>query len=216
MLRDINNSINSHPDFSIAKGKTISTIFSFLDATLPLFKKDLKKGLTHEDDISQECSIFLNREARNSIFMFHFQHKYPGTKRSSDFSIISAEKFASKDPLIVIEAKRLPTPGSGRKKEYVVGSLGALERFKRGFHGNGLPRSAIFAYIQKETFDYWHTEICSWINERINSNTDASITWNYLDLLKYLSSINGLNKYSSVHSRIGSENIELTHYWFYT
>ncbi len=215
MLKDFNNSINAPANFSIPKGKAIDTIFDFLDKILPGFLNDFRSGLTHEDDISQECSIYLNREARTSFFMFHFQHKYPNKNRSSDFSIISAEKYSSKDPILVIEAKRLPTPGKSRSKEYVEGNLGAIERFKRGYHGINLTKSAIIGYIQKEDFDYWYKEVCSWINDLINSNNDETIDWNREDNLQFLNSIKGMNKYISKHSRKGLTDIELFHYWLY-
>ncbi|MCW3110040.1 MAG: hypothetical protein JWQ09_4546 [Segetibacter sp.] len=213
MLKDFDKTISTPSDFSIPKGKGVDIIFDFLDKILPGFTNDLKAGLTHEDDISQECAIYLNREARNSLFMFHFQHKYPGKNRSSDFSIISAERFSSKDPLLVLEAKRLPTPGKSRAREYVQGNLGAIERFKRGYHGNKLIRSAILGYIQKENFNYWYKEVCTWINDLIKTNKDSTITWNEIDLLQYVGSLKGMNKYSSRHFRSEQEDIKLTHYW---
>lgn len=216
MLKELNNSNSVPIGFSITKGKSIDSIMNFLEAKLPFFTKNIQTGLKHEDDISQDCCIFLNREARETFFMFHFQYKYIGQKRSSDMSAISAEKFESKDPLIVIEAKRLPTPGSKREREYVQGNLGGIERFKRGFHGSGLQKSVVLGYVQMETFSHWHNRVCSWINDLINSNPDTSINWNSLDLLKFNTSIKGINKYSSSHSRVGEQSIELIHYWIYT
>jgi len=161
MLKDSIDLPNENLDFSISKGKTVDSIINFLDVKLPGFTSDLNTTAKNEDDISQECCIYLDREARESLFMFHFQHKYEGG-RSSDFSVISAKKFSSKEPLFVIEAKRLPTPGTGRQQEYVHGNLGGIERFKREYHGSGLSRSAMFGYIQKETCDHWLGEINSW------------------------------------------------------
>jgi hypothetical protein len=213
MLQEIKNEPDSSLNFSISKGKTISSIFNFLDANLPNFVSDLTSGLNNEDDVSQECSIFLNRLAGNNLFMFHFQHKYPGRSRSSDLSVISAQKFTSKDPLVVIEAKRLPTPGKNRVREYVQGNRGAMERFKRGHHGKGLPQAVILGYIQKNNFEYWHKEVCNWIDDLINGNNDSSIHWSKDDLLVMNSNMGGMNKYISNNSRIGSTNIIITHYW---
>jgi len=216
MLKERINSNSIQPDFSIPKGKSIDAIVNFLDIKLPFFTQDIQKGLTHEDEISQDCCIYLNREARETFFMFHFQYKYIGKKRSSDMSIISAEKYETKEPLIVIEAKRLPTPGSGRQREYVKGNFGGIERFKRGFHGAGLQKSVVLGFIQKETFAYWHKEVCTWINELIETNIDESINWEKDDLLKFEKSLKSINKYSSLNSRYKQSPIELSHYWIYT
>ena len=196
-------------NFSIAKGKAIDAIVQFIESSLPGFISDLSTGLKNEDDISQECCIYLNRAAQNQFFMFHFQHKYVGSKRSSDFSIISTQQFSSKEPLFVIEAKRLPTPGTGREREYVQGNLGAIERFKRGLHGKGLSRSAIIGYVQKESFEHWLNQITIWINDLIKTNADTSVVWTNSDHLKLIS--NG--KYFSKHTRSDEKDIELNHYW---
>lgn len=216
MLKKLNN-LNTVPlNFSIPKGKAVDSIIRFLDNKLPLFKDDLQVGLKHEDEISQDCCIYLNREARDTFFMFHFQYKYIGKKRSSDMSIISANRFESKVPLIVIEAKRLPTPGSRREREYVQGTLGAIERFKRNFHGDGLQKSIIIAYIQKDTFVHWHDTICMWINDLIDNNLDTSINWDKGDLLKFEKTLKAINKYSSINSRHHQSPIRLSHYWIFT
>jgi hypothetical protein len=215
MLKDFSESDISSVDFSIAKGRTVDSIVSFLDNKLPLFRGDVGINVKNEDEISQECCIFLAREARNSFFMFHFQHKYLGQNRSSDFSIISAEKFSSKEPLFVIEAKRLPTPGSGRQREYVQGNLGGIERFKRGFHGKSLGNSAMIGYVQRETFEHWFKEINSWINDLVLNSKDSSISWIETDKLKFEKNLDELIKYSSSHSRVKESKINLIHYWIY-
>lgn len=215
MLREVANSNNVPDDFSISKGKSLDAIFFFLDSTLPLYIKNFSRVLANEDEISQDCCIYLEREARNTFFMFHFQYKYIGNMRSSDFAVISAEKFESKEPLLVIEAKRLPTPGKKREKEYVQGNFGGIERFKRELHGPGLKKGVMLGYIQKNTFDFWHQEVCSWIEELIFENGDETIIWEKSDLLQFEKSLNQVNKYVSVNSRLRVEPIVLSHYWIY-
>lgn len=212
MLKDSIDSPNSLLEFSIEKGKTVDSIISFLDEKLPAFATDLDGMAKNEDEISQECCIYLDREARETLFMFHFQHKYKGG-RSSDFSVILAEKFSSKEPLFVIEAKRLPTPGAGRQQEYVHGNLGGIERFKRGYHGGGLSRSAMLGYIQKNSCDHWFSEINSWITNLANNGVDSTISWSGADeQLKFIKKLDWINKYCSSHLRIGQPDINLHHY----
>lgn len=213
MLKDNSSSNQSLPDFSFPKHKTINSIINFLEKKLPHFISDMQETIHQEDDISQECCIFLNREARNKQFLFHFQHKYINQRTSSDFSIISAERFASKEPIFVIEAKRLPTPGSGRKHEYVKGKLGGIERFKRGLHAPNLYHSAMIGYVQKETCDYWYTQITLWIQDLITNNIDSTIKWENADLLKFEKKIKNIQKYKAVHSRTNRKtDITLNHY----
>jgi len=209
-------STDSQPNFSIPKGKSINAIISFIEEKLPLFSHNRQVGLTHEDEITQDCCIFLNREARETFFMFQFQYKYIGKQRSSDMSIISALKLDSQYPLLVIEAKRLPTPNKVREREYVQGNLGAIERFKRGFHGSGLKKSIILAYVQQETFDHWHKKICSWIKDLIDHEKQDLITWSNDDLLLPKKKIKSVNKYVSHNSRSNEMPIDLLHYWIYT
>ncbi len=215
MLKDQIKPAQLTLNFSIPKGKTIDAIVNFLEETLPDFSQDISQVVKAEDDISQECCIYLSRAARSTFFMFHFQHKYLNSKRSSDFSVISAERFSSKEPFFVIEAKRLPTPGKIREREYVQGNLGGIERFKRGKHGQGLLRSAILGYVQDKSYDHWLKEINSWIMDLRKNNIDSTITWEAKDHLKLTSQIKLVNKYSSTHSRRNQLDITLDHYWLY-
>lgn len=193
-------------------------VVKFLDDKLPEFPKFLKmQNLSNpnEDLITSNLEMYLQRQARNTdeIFMFQFQAPERNSKRSTDISVVYASTFSSTESFFVIEAKRLPTPGSGREREYVQGNLGAIERFKRGFHGRHLDQSAIFGYIQSKTFDDWHTSISSWIDELIATNTDNTIIWDTRDALSFSQTINGVNKYISKNSRIGLSQISLTHFW---
>lgn len=201
--------------FSFDK-KAVESLLAFLAENIPAFPGFLKANTTgklYEDRISGKLEIFLQRLSRseNSVFMFQFQTPLEG-KRSTDISVIYAAPYSSTEPFFIIEAKRLPTPGSGREREYVHGELGAMERFKRGHHGRSLEQSAILGYIEKEDHDYWHKQIFSWITDLINSNTDTSIVWDKNDLLTFLKDINGIHTYQSVNKRSGTTEIKLTHF----
>ena len=200
--------------FSIDKNTSTKKISEFLDTCLPGYLLDLTADLSHEDDLSQELSIFLNREAIGTrMFMFHFQHKYIGSNRSSDLSVISAERYATKEPIYVIEAKRLPTPGSGREKEYVKGNSGGIERFKRGLHGAKLTASAMIGYIQANDFIHWHRLVNSWISELV-SELDQSIKWENSEFLTQIGYIeSNVFKLRSVHGKLDNTSIDLSHYW---
>jgi len=104
---------------------------------------------------------------------------------------------------LLIEAKRLPTPGSGRKKEYLEGNLGGVQRYKKGHHGKDLLESAIIGYIQdKNNCNHWYKEINSWITELINTNRESDIQWETDDYLVQKDNFNTIQKYTSKNKRI--------------
>ena len=217
MLRNYDKQHFGNIEFS-TDAKATDAVIKFLDLHLcefPKFLKSLALTSLNEDIITSKLEIYLQRQAKQSdeIFMFQFQCPEPNSRRSTDMSVIYALPFSSTESFFVIEAKRLPTPGSGREREYVEGNLGAMERFKRGHHGKYLQQSAIFGYIEAEDYNHWYKEVCSWINDLIKGNTDATINWNEDDLLSFLRNVNGINSYHSLNARIDSTQIQLTHYW---
>lgn len=220
MLRNYDNTYHGNIDFNIDR-KAIQSLVAFLDINISKFPGFLKQTNTlsvNEDGITSKLEIFLQRQAResNEIFMFQFQTPLANTKRTTDISVLQTSTYSSTDPFFLIEAKRLPTPGSGREKEYVQGNHGAIERYKRSQHGKGLSTSSVLGYIEdKNSFEDWQKQICSWITDLINSNPDATIDWTNDDLLNFTGSFSSTNKYNSSHKRKGDCDINLIHYWLH-
>ena len=190
MLKNYDKHHFGNIDFSTT-AKATDAVFKFLDLHLPEFPNFLSSQNLinpNEDIITSKLEIFLQRQARltDEVFMFQFQSPEMYSKRSTDMSVIYASPFSSSESFFVIESKRLPTPGSGREREYVQGNLGAMERFKRGHHGRNLQQSAIFGYVEAMDYNHWHKAICSWINDLIIGNTDSTILWSSNDLLSFL------------------------------
>jgi hypothetical protein len=193
-------------------------LIDFLDCHLPNFPKsftEIRKAeeIQSEDGISQKlCSFLQDLTYPNGIFMFQFQWKYQNSRRSSDIAVISRNPFKpTNNPFFTIEAKRLPTPGTGREKEYVEGNLGGIERYKRGHHGNNLPQSAMVGYVQNETCLHWFKKINEWINDLIQTNTDVDIVWDNPDLLIHSNNFDKVQKYISENRR-ENDSITLYHY----
>lgn len=199
-------------------------VIEFLNVHLPSFAPDFEemRGSTvieGEEDISQElCNYLQNRTYDpNQMFMFQFERKRMKSPRKSDFGVI-ARSFGRPQlsrAFFVIEAKRLPTPGKNREREYVEGNYGGIERYKRGHHGMGLRESAIVGYIQKEDHAYWFKQINGWIGALISSNTDAEIEWNKDDALVFDLDFSATQKYRSESVRIvdsRKDSITLHHY----
>jgi truncated hemoglobin YjbI len=193
-------------------------VIDFLNRHLPDFPNVFKEitkteKIKSEDYISQKlCSFLQDLTFPNGVFMFQFQWKYQNSRRSSDIVVISRNPFKpTNNPFFTIEAKRLPTPGTGREKEYVEGNLGGIERYKRSHHGKDLPQSAIIGYIQKEICPHWHKKINEWIDALIQTNTEVDIIWDKADLLIHTDDFDKVQKYVSDNKR-EKDSIKLHHY----
>jgi hypothetical protein len=190
----------------------------------------LPKTISVENKITQKIVSFFNSKLenggifkikRNEIYTFHFgnQSEEETGHRSNDASIVIIQKKPKHkefDRILCIEAKRLPTPGSRRKKEYVEGNLGGIERFKMGVHSSELPEAIMLAYIQTHDATHWHTQVNTWIDEQITTSSNTELTWAAQDKLQHTATLGAVEKYHSKHERINSKvsnDIELHHYW---
>lgn len=211
------------PDID-TKTKAIDKAVGFLDICLPLFPMYLKEypsKSAKEKSLSRKLATHLNDESRlrNNFFMIITEYDEPESERTDDFGFIKFKPYRNgegDDAFFVMEAKRLPTPSKAREKEYVEGNLGGIERFKRGHHGASLTKSAMVAYVQKETYPHWLTKVNSWIQDLINTSTTADIVWNSEDLLVFQTQFDTTFKYKSNNKRIHqgkTDDILLLHYW---
>ncbi len=197
---------NPNPS-NVDKETAHSKVIEFLINKLPDFH--YSNNSEAEEDISQELIIYLQRIAISENVLFFFKAEYKEGRRKVDFGILSTQTYSTSKAFFVIEAKRLTnTLGKEREREYVFGDGGGIERFKRNLHGKGLSQSAIIGYVQKKDFDYWLTEINSWISESIQSNG----LWTLSDKLNG-SYTKRLALFTSNNIRIDETNIRLTHLW---
>lgn len=207
----------------------IVAVVEFLDTHLPRFPASFAKATSStkieaEDKISQELQTYLQRIAWGGTFMFQFQRLELGSRRSSDFGVLTVKNYNSSSPsraFFLIEAKRLPTPGTdkdgnSREKEYVEGNYGGIERYKRGHHGASLTDSALLGYIQDSNdCDYWSEKINSWIDALVESNSHTDIHWDTNDTMTLKKRFISAQKYFSKNARVvdnKSDSINLHHY----
>lgn len=198
MLSDLNSSArNGSLSFGLQPEGSIHAVVEFLRVALREFVKDKPdhKNLP-EESINQLLCLYLNKKAQGYPFRFHSEFienirsgKSPkvdfGTVSNSDKLTVSDTIYSEEDSFFSLEAKRLPTPGSGREREYVKGSSksnGGIERFKLGSHGSKLKHAAILGYVQKENFDHWYLVISTWIDELIKDKSEA--IWDSSDKMK--------------------------------
>ncbi len=117
-----------------------------------------------------------------------------------------------------MEAKRLPTPGQNRQKEYVIGynkPCGGIVRFKKGIHGKGLKFAAIIGYIQEQNSNYWFIQINEWIGELI---INLPTFWKKDDkLIQDIKPMTTLSKFTSKNFRKLDDEPEdyiyIFHFW---
>ncbi|MFN0078150.1 MAG: hypothetical protein ACKVY0_16975 [Prosthecobacter sp.] len=183
---------------------------------------------------------FLDQTARELAVPWKFAHEDPRKgSRSEDVSLVSSSRagiwieqsfYAGHQRFYAIEAKRLPTPRDPKKdrtREYVCGDWdrakdakkpisGGIERFKENKHGEGLPRSAMIAFVQEGTLDEWFIEVNGWINHIAVTPLPVSTSpWNLSDTISQSEDRSNVHaEYVSTHHRAPAHApIILRHYW---
>lgn len=214
----------------IEPDSSVQSVVAFIEIHFEEFAKKMKGEITaSEKALTDKLCKFLNRHA--SSYPFFFQHENVenhGTGKSpqTDFGTLSRmeeitvedRSYGEFESFFSIEAKRLPTPGKSREKEYVVGlnrPSGGIERFKKGIHGKKLKHAAILGYIQKEDFNHWFLKINNWITELI---IEDSRLWKEADKLVVIQdkTINLRKSISKCIRAIDDDTediIELYHFW---
>ncbi|TFF33954.1 hypothetical protein [Mucilaginibacter psychrotolerans] len=226
------NPISGNISFGITADDSIKAVIGFLRINLLKFASDNKNHrILPEESTNQLLCGFLNKEAKKEPFRFQpefIEEISSGRSPKVDFGtlsdeekiVISDREYGEDDSFFSFEAKRLPTPGSGREREYVTGIApkvsGGIERFKKGVHGAKIKYAAIVGYVQKETFNHWFLKINGWIDEL--AVIDSTGLWKTTDKL----ACDDINvpvfiELFSAHNRIATgatlTNIELYHFW---
>jgi len=209
---------------------SITSVVEFIEVHFAQFREKVKGEITaSEKSLTDKLCKYFNRNAGNFPFYFHHENvenhstgKSPqvdiGTVSRSERITIGDRSYNEWDSFFSIEAKRLPTTGQNREKEYVIGHdrpSGGIERFKKRIHGKDLKYAAIIGYIQEKDESHWYLKINEWIDELILFSPDF---WNMEDkLIKKESSSRNLKKFISKNFRAELNNekdfICLFHFW---
>jgi hypothetical protein len=231
MLADASqNNSNGKLSHGIELDSSICAVVEFIEIHFAEFSIKVNGEIaTSEKALTDKLCKFLNRNA--SAYPFFFQHENvenhaSGTSPQIDIGAVSESEqltigdrsYGEFDSFFSIEAKRLPTPGQNREKEYVIGHekpSGGIERFKKRIHGKDLKYAAVIGFIQRENADYWFLNINDWIGELI---TSFPAQWNEDDkLVKNQSELADMDKFTSKNHKEevnGQEEfINLFHFW---
>lgn len=225
-------------DFSAAKGRITHGPLpnSLVKSTLVFIRRELpcwrdrpdRREESAEERLNAQLCKHLDAVARRSLpaVQFHHEEKH-ATGRRVDLSaglveggFIGTTYHSIDEPFIVIEGKRLPTPGGkAREREYVTGGderTGGIQRFKLGLHGPHLPVAAMVGYIQKGTPQQWQQRINGWISELAGS-LPLDGQWSQTDELEITQHDKAacLMTLKSEHKRTATSGaaIELRHLW---
>ena len=206
--------IPNKPNFDIPSNKLLQWIDNSFIETTPIFLYTLLPNL-NETQYAQEFVAELERTLRIMEVPLCVGREYSDIytegadkQRTVDFYFYPSEQGYSRKSLFSVEAKRLPTPGGqNRTKEYVLGTGGGIERFKREDHGKDLLNCGMLAFIEKQDFAFWFSAINSWI-------TDISVSelWSSEECLKSLIINTTWAKSISIVKR-ESSNLNLFHFW---
>jgi hypothetical protein len=146
-------------------------------------------------------------------YKFSFQknpaHRY--STKETDVGIYVLNPSVPTDTIFEFEAKRLSD--TSNNSEYVYGSRGGIERFKRNQHASHLTMAGMFGYIQSQTTAHWIDKINEWITT-CNTNSNGDIDWSKAEEKLLLEdSSEDIAKYKSVNSRSNNPPIQLSHYF---
>lgn len=228
---------NNNPKFDIEENKYQKEFISFLENKICEFPnyfcqtiriQDLQDSIEGENRITEQFHRFLTTKERSytytliskeDIYHFVIENQTSGKgHRTYDIAIILGYENYNKGKILVIEAKRLPTPGKDREKEYLLGNYGGIERFKKGVHGQDVESETaiIIGYIQQETDEVWCNKINRWIDEEITQSSNSSLSWHKEDLLIHDDTFqkDKIKKYLSTHTRVlPLSKLKINHYW---
>jgi len=174
-----------------------------------------KKTDWNEDGLTQifiaQNTVQLQKLSAPLMVGAQYRDLYHKSKGIPDIYYSLLEEGKDHEPAFLMEAKRLPTPTTARKKEYVIGLTpsgnpnGGIERFKLGKHGVGQTRCGMLAFVESEEYQDWLGKVNSWIIELFP-------IWSSDELLVLQETSSNYNHYKSIADR-GTSKVQLDHFW---
>ncbi|MEQ9167635.1 MAG: hypothetical protein RLO12_15355 [Fulvivirga sp.] len=219
MLRDSFPSYQtpSSKDLSAVQDAEVKLILSFIDSHVPSFSS-YYLSLNESDKENRISDLLVHhfelcKDESGGYFPFRFSKNPTQAKstKETDIGIFVRTRGSKPIPIFEFEAKRFSE--SSNNKEYVCGTRGGIERFKRGDHSSHLKVCGMFGYVQSRTSSEWMESVNNWIGELSDKNTDMTIDWSNAEKLKKIDSFPSVQKLNSSHSRKSSnDKIFLWHY----
>lgn len=217
--------VNREANHTLPKGRLLQEVLKSIEKTPPHFFKALsnhfkkypKVEYLNEDGLTQKFIEQNQKEIFNLSLSVNVGAQYVDifrkTKGRPDIYYTYLEQGKSHEPIFIVEAKRLPTPGKHREKEYVHGKTpsgnpnGGIERFKLEKHGKGLKECGLLGYIEANTPEAWLKNVNGWI-------VDLKPEWLEDECLTLNNKSKYYSKFSSKCHR-KNDTIILHHFWLY-
>lgn len=207
----------------------VARTLAFIRSELPRWRDRAdRREESAEERLNAQLCKHLDALARHKLpsVQFHHEEKQESNHRVDvsaglvEGGFIGTTYHSIDDPFIVIEGKRLPTPGGrAREREYVTGGssrTGGIQRFKLGLHGKGMPVAAMVGYVQKGAALHWRRQINGWIAELAN-DLPLDEEWVSDEILSLITNDSGarLTVLESAHTRRDEAGgpLKLHHFW---
>lgn len=220
MLRDFNTTSNN-AELSVGSQHSVAVLLKFVDKAIVGFRSYYfsepnvsgdENAITYH--IANYFNAMLNEEEDGFIpyqFSFVKNPPQPESRKETDLGVVILNKSKPSFPIIEFEAKRLSE--SSNNSEYVYGTRGGIERFKRNQHGSHLHTCGMLGYIQKDVCAEWTTKINSWITDQANKDKN-DLDWTHEnEKLIHLKSFEKVDKWSSINLRTDQSNLHIYHYF---
>jgi len=132
--------------------------------------------------------------------------------KETDIGVYINTRDSKAISIIEFEAKRFYK--SSNNQEYVYGTRGGIERFKKGEHSGHLKVCGMFAYVQSRTIEEWFSKVNGWLISLSRNNTNELIEWMEDEQLSKVSLFKSVEKFTSCHRRKASnDTISIWHYF---
>jgi hypothetical protein len=193
---------------NLQPNELVSELISNIESELPSFTGseefvEIVFAKKNENQHSKAFCVFMTNTYQ-SRFCFQGENVQTGN------NTVDIGVYKGANLIFTIEAKVLPTPLTGDRKEheYIYGKGGGIQRFKDEKHGVDnrdklLPHNGMIAYVKEQNFDHWHATINQWV-------LDAS--WHVGEKLRKIS-FSKIARLVSEHDRKGGSVVTLHHFW---
>lgn len=193
---------------NLQPNELVSDLINYIESELPSFtsSEEFVEIVFTKKNENQHSKAFCVYMTNTCLSRFCFQ----GENIQTGNNTVDIGIYKGANLIFTIEAKVLPTPLTGDRKEYeyVYGKGGGIQRFKDENHGVDnqgrlLPDNGMIAYVKEQSFDHWHSSINQWV---LDAPWPKSEKLNKLPFDK-------IARLKSEHTRKSGAKITLHHFW---
>lgn len=210
---------------TLRPNESLDAVWNHLCASLEALAQGGGAADLPENGLTQRLVIELERRSGARPYFFlaeYMEDDADGSSPRADVAavardgggcVVNGVSWAGGERFLALEAKRLPTPGTGREREYLCGERGGVARFKLGRHAAELKTVGIIGYIQRNAFDHWLATINTWVDELIASS-NPELPWDDSDKLQMEEASFRLAHLRSNNLRVpDQQRLSIRHIW---